>query len=76
MGQTLHEKFPMVVHIAQLTGDPTRTEKRIEAATQLLNEKMPASSPTCPFCTWREKMNEIDNPPTPQTPVDVQEELF
>lgn len=76
MGQVLHEKFPMVVHVAQLVGDPTRTEKRIEAAITLLDGPMPNSSAECPFCSWREKMNTLDKPVSEQAPSDIQEELF
>ncbi len=53
-GPRLHEGFPMVVHVQKLSTKPSRVEKEIAAAIGVLNGPLPASAPSCPFCTWLE----------------------
>jgi CRISPR/Cas system-associated exonuclease Cas4 (RecB family) len=60
-GEELHNGFPMIVHIEKLKGDPERTKSRIENAIKVLEGSMPASSPECPFCNYRQEIENIGN---------------
>lgn len=55
---TLHNGFPMVVHIQTLQTDPLHAKERFEKAIDVLEGPMPQSSKECPFCSWRETMNQ------------------
>lgn len=55
--EELHNGFPMVVHIQTLETDPLRAEERMIKAIGVLESSMPAPSPECPFCAWRERVN-------------------
>ncbi|MBI2617021.1 hypothetical protein HYW55_02745 [Candidatus Gottesmanbacteria bacterium] len=55
-GVDLHNQFPMVIHVAKLSGDPQKTSKRIKDAIEVLEHPMPSSSPSCPFCNWYDSM--------------------
>jgi hypothetical protein len=57
LGRNLHEGFPMIIHIQKLTGDPKKTEKRIAKAIEVIEGKIPPSSPSCNFCNWHTLMN-------------------
>ncbi|OGH16633.1 MAG: hypothetical protein A3C30_04360 [Candidatus Levybacteria bacterium RIFCSPHIGHO2_02_FULL_40_18] len=52
-GTELHDKFPMVIHIKKLRGNPANTAKKIASAIRILEGKMPAPAPSCPFCNYR-----------------------
>jgi CRISPR/Cas system-associated exonuclease Cas4 (RecB family) len=54
--QELHNGFPMIIHVAKLSGNPQNTIQKIEKAVKILEEKMPLSHPACPFCSWYETM--------------------
>lgn len=58
MSETLHNGFPMVVHIQTLQTDPFRTQERIAKAVGVLENSLPSPSPGCPFCIWRERVNQ------------------
>jgi len=51
-GKSLHDGFPMIIHVSKLSGDPQRTRSRIQKAIEALKAPLPAPSPNCPFCTW------------------------
>lgn len=53
----LHNGFPMVIYIQTLETDPLRAEERMIRAIGVLESAMPDSSPECPFCEWRERVN-------------------
>lgn len=55
----LHTHFPMVIHVEKLSGDPHRTQKRIEEAIHVLEGPIPEPSQSCPFCIWFESMKEL-----------------
>lgn len=57
ISETLHDGFPMVVHIQTLQTDPLRAKERYEKAIEVVEGPMPDSSQECPFCAWREKVN-------------------
>ncbi len=56
-GPELHNKFPMVIHITKLKGDPSRTAQKIEKAIRVLEGEIPKASPTCPFCKYQDARN-------------------
>lgn len=58
LSSDLHNGFPMVVHIETLKTDPLAAKVKYENAIKVLEAPMPASSKECPFCTWREQMNQ------------------
>jgi len=51
-GEELHDGFPMIVHFQKLTGDPAKTQKRIENAMSMLAKDAPLSNPECVFCKY------------------------
>lgn len=55
---TLHDGFPMVVHIQTLQTDPLHAKERFEKAIKVLEGPMPNSSEECPFCAWRVRVNQ------------------
>lgn len=59
VGEVLHDKFPMIIHVQKLSGDPTKTKERIEKAITVLEGPMPEKSSTCPFCTWYDRIKEL-----------------
>lgn len=52
----LHDGFPMIIHVAKLSGNPQNTVEKINHAIKVLESKMPSSSAECPFCNWYEAM--------------------
>lgn len=52
-GADLHNKFPMVIHIQKLRGNPSKTVEKIAKAIRVLEGKIPQPSPSCPFCNYR-----------------------
>lgn len=52
----LHNGFPMIIHVAKLSGNPQNTPQKIVKAIKVLEIKMPNPSPVCPFCNWYEAM--------------------
>lgn len=54
LSDTLHDGFPMVVHVVKVKGNPENTEKRIKNAIKVIEGKIPESSPSCEFCQYRE----------------------
>lgn len=55
-GNDLHNGFPMVIHVAKLSGSPQNTEEKIHKAIQVLEKSIPLPHPDCPFCNWYETM--------------------
>lgn len=51
-GKSLHDGFPMIIHIVKVEGDPARTVQRILHAKDFLEKDMPTPSANCPFCNW------------------------
>lgn len=77
MSAALHDKFPMVVHVAKLPGDPDRTQQRLNHAIEVLDNPMPDASTSCPFCSWYQKMSDILSPDTKKSGTsDTQTDLF
>lgn len=64
IGNNLHNGFPMIIHIVKLEGNPDKTTERINnAITVLESSSIPEPLPTCPFCSWLDRINlEIKNP--------------
>jgi CRISPR/Cas system-associated exonuclease Cas4 (RecB family) len=60
LGEELHNGFPMIVHIEKLTGDPSRTKKRIEKAIKILDSGMPKPKSDCVFCNYRKAAAEAE----------------
>lgn len=58
VGDELHNGFPMVIHIETLQTDPMAAKAKYEKAIEVLEGPMPERSKECPFCTWRETMNQ------------------
>lgn len=62
--QKLHDGFPMIIHVTKLPGTPENTVARIKNAINILEDKMPAPKPECPFCIWYETMKvELESGP-------------
>jgi len=57
-GKDLHTGFPMVIHIKKVKGNPLETSERISKAISTLEGGIPLPSSNCPFCAWREALNE------------------
>lgn len=50
----LHNGFPMIIHVAKLSGNPQNTSQKIAHAIKVLETNMPNPAPECPFCNWYE----------------------
>lgn len=58
VGENLHQGFPMVVHVETLNTNPLRAREKYEKAIEVLQGPFPQSSKECPFCFWRNTMNQ------------------
>ncbi|MDO8643770.1 MAG: PD-(D/E)XK nuclease family protein [bacterium] len=54
-----HEGVPMVTEIKTLLTDPEAARRRFLNGVKILEASLPLSGPECPFCQWREKMEEL-----------------
>ena len=59
-GKKLHSKFPMIIHVVKVEGNPENTSKRIERAIAILKDGIPKRTPGCTFCLYQEAVNGID----------------
>lgn len=59
-GRNLHNGFPMIIHIDKVTGDSSKTAKRIAKGIEILEGKIPASSLDCVFCSYIKTIKEIE----------------
>lgn len=55
-GKKLHEGFPMQITVKTLRTNPQNALTEMMKAIKILENKMPAPSKICPFCTWHKEM--------------------
>jgi CRISPR/Cas system-associated exonuclease Cas4 (RecB family) len=55
----LEQGVPMVVHLERVETSPKTILERIAKAVNVLESGMPEASEKCPFCQWREKIQNL-----------------